>query len=316
MSSCDTANAMHETNHKLITDTISKVNTMVSSVSNNGSGGSNSCQPGSQCYINKVSNELLQIYNNAKRTAATAPGDLEVAKENYYKFILGDKYIEFLRQEIEKKADVYISEKTNEFFMALNMTVLVFEDYIIALRNIRYGKTLNTLIEGEKANNMLEGFESSLLPNGNVLSEKSQSSNETALSKTLGIYLNDTKNMTNLNERKVFYEQESYDSLIWWYKVWFYTYIFLLVVFLISIFLVNNNNSFMTNMGILTLFIAYIFIAKPILYLIVYLVKQINSLLPKNIYLSLNDDSTNKIFTRNTTPTVTNMFTSNIPYLS
>jgi hypothetical protein len=260
MTSNDATSA---TNQKLLMDTIGKINTMVSSVSS-------SCDPGSQCYITKTKNELLQIYNDAKSTEATAPADKEIAKENYYKFILGDEYPQFQKKEVEKKASVFISGITSSFFTALNKTIVTLEDYINILNDIKYAKTLDSLIEGDRS------------------STDGSSTDGTALSKTLGIYAKKTNNMTNLNERKVYYEQENYESLLWWYKLWLYTYLFLLVVFLISIFLVDNKNSFMTNMGILTLFVAYIFITKPILYFIVYIVKQINSFLPKNVYLSLN----------------------------
>lgn len=263
-SSCDAASATSATNQKLIMDTIGKINTMVTSVGSN-------CDPGSTCYTDKTRNELLQIYNDAKRTELTAPGDKDIAKENYYKFILGDGYAEFQEKEAEKEAGKFISEITNVFFVALNKSVVTLEDYINLLNDIKYAKTLDALVEG-----------------GESFSGSGSSDDGQALSQTLDIYLQKTNNTTNLNERKVYYEQENYDLLVWWYKVWLYTYIFLLVILLISIFLVDNKNTFMTNMGILTLFVAYIFIAKPILYFIVYIVKQINTFLPKNVYLSLN----------------------------
>lgn len=246
--------AFQNSDTKMIMDTIGKVNTMISSVNVD-------CVPGSQCDTDKTRDELLKIYNDAKRTAATAPTNLDTSRENYYKFVLGDGYTEFHEKEVEKKASIFISDKTNLFFKALNTSVVTLEDYIKELNSIKYAKTLDKLVEG---------FESA------------------DLSKTLDVYLKDTSNTSNINERKVFYEQENYESLLWWYNVWFYIYLFLLIVLIISIFMINNQKTFMTNMGIFVLFVAYIFLAKPLLFLIVYIIKQLGSLLPKNVYLSLN----------------------------
>ena len=231
-----------------LNDMISNVNDMISS--------SNlSCPVGSDCGKKKETAILKDDYLQAEYTLLNAPKQFKEAKKNYIVYTDGqDAYNVMNLQETEKEAELYVLKKIELFITQFRNANIINENYSTGVESVEY---VNDVLLQILQNN-----------------------------KQLEISIDETGNDILTNDRKSYYEQENYASLEWWYKVWLYIYIILLVVFIIAIFVTNNQFSFMSKIGILILFIAYIFITKPIILFTISILRIIYSFLPKNVYLS------------------------------
>ena len=232
-----------------LNDTINKMNAMISSANL-------SCPAGSDCDIKKETATLRDDYLQAEFALTNAPKQFKEAKKNYIVFTDGeDAYNTMNQQEIEAEAEAYVSKKIELFITQFRNAINNNENYSTGVESTKYVN--DVLLQIMQNNEQLE---------------KS---------------IDETGNDILTNDRKNYYELENYATLEWWYKVWLYIYIFLLIIFTIAIFVTDSHFSFMSKIGILILFIAYIFITKPIILFTISILRTINSFLPKNVYLSI-----------------------------
>jgi hypothetical protein len=215
------------------------------------------CPPGSECMIQRTTNQLKQEYDKAKYDFdISAPIQYKEALKQYIIFTQGEQAYKTLEYKLaEEKANDVVLQYINEYETLFELTF--YKNEILQTKVDSYKYIYNVLIQTIANNGKLE--------------------NE--------LEITDNKILTN--DRKTFYEQENYTNLKWWFYFWMYIYIFFLVIFLIALFIGNSDFSFLQKLGIFTIFIIYIPIAEPITFGIIYFINYIKSLLPKNVYFSL-----------------------------
>jgi hypothetical protein len=238
---------------------LDKLNNMNQKITDliNSSSDTMACPPGSQCMIQRTTNQLIQEYENAMiELNVTAPEQFKEAQKNYIIYTQGEQAYQNLEYSM---AQEFVQDNVLQFI----------ENYQTLFEIIYYkNKNLQTSVDSYKYiyNVLLQ----TIANNGKIENE---------------LEITDNKILTN--DRKTYYEQENYNSLKWWFKFWIYIYIFFLIIFTIAIFLGNSDYSFLQKLGILSIFIIYIPIAEPVTFGIIYMIYYIKSLLPKNVYFSL-----------------------------
>jgi hypothetical protein len=234
-----------------------QITSLINSLNDHINSANISCPPNSECYKKKETATLKNAYLQAEYTLKDAPNNFKTAKKNYITYVDGEaSYNEMNKNEIEKEAIANAKDKIKLFI----------DNWKLAVNNnLAYSTTIDS---ASYINEVLINITQNNL--------------------NLQNNVNNTSDDILTNDRKSYYEQENYDNLKWWYNFWLYIYIFLLIVFTIAIFIGNSEYTIMSKVGILILFIAYIFIMKPIFLFVVYIIRTINSFLPKNIYLSIN----------------------------
>lgn len=216
----------------------------------------NSCVSGTECYTKKQTKQLYEALIQAKTQLNNAPSQFKEAQKSYIEFTQGQPaYQQFQKDQLEKDATKYITELIDTFELYTRNA---------ENNNIQFASSVDT-------SKYLDDVLLQLISSNNELKNT----------------LEQTGNTIITNDRKTYYEREQYDTLKWWYKCWLWIYIFFLVIFTIAIFLANSDFSIMSKIGILILFIAYIFITKPIILFIIKILKLLYSFLPKNVYLSI-----------------------------
>jgi len=235
----------------------SQITNMINSLNNQINSANISCPPNSECDKNKQTSILKNAYLQAEYTLTDAPKRFKTAKKNYITYVDGEEVYNTMNQkEIEQAAITNASDKIKLFI----------DNWRLAVNNnLAYSTTIDSTSYINEV--LLNLTENNLKLQHNV---------------------DNTSDDILTNERRNYYEEENYDILKWWYKVWLYMYIFLLIIFTIAIFIGNSEYTIMSKVGILILFIAYIFIMKPIFLYAVYIIQIIYSFLPKNVYLSIN----------------------------
>jgi len=214
------------------------------------------CIPGTLCYAQKITQELKDAYLAALEKVRISPIELREAEKKYITNTEGEYgYHQLLVKRATKLAN--------------DEAVKLFDKFIQTLNESQY--TMETLNSNYSSNVYLSDISEQTTANNENL--------EDAISNT------NTDNITK--NRKSYYEQEEYNNLKKWYLFWFYIYIFLLLVFALAIFLTENDYSFMSKLGFLTLFILYLFSIKYIISGIVSIYNFSTNLFPKNIYLNI-----------------------------
>lgn len=215
------------------------------------------CPPGSECMIQRTTNQLKQEYDKAKYDFdISAPTQYKESLKQYIIFTQGEQAYKNLEYKLaEEKANDVVLQYIDDYETLFELTF--YKNEILQTKVDSYKYIYNVLIQTIANNGKLE--------------------NE--------LEITDNKILTN--DRKTFYEQENYTNLKWWFYFWMYVYIFFLVIFLIALFIGNSDFSFLQKLGIFTIFIIYIPTAEPITFGIIYFINYIKSLLPKNVYFSL-----------------------------
>lgn len=244
-------NAQIDKINNLVSKYVGKIQTI-----NNKSNSVTDCIPGTLCYAQKITQELKDAYLSALEQVRISPIELREAEKNYITNIKGEYgYHQLLVQRATTLAHDEAIKLFDKFTDTLNETQYTLETLMTLYNN---GLYLTDISEQTTANNDSLRGEISNINTDNI-----------------------TKN------RKSYYELEEYNTLKRWYLFWFYIYIFFLLVFTLAIFLTNSDYSFMSKMGILTLFILYLFGIKYIIIGLISIYNFSTNLLPKNIYLNI-----------------------------
>ena len=120
------------------------------------------------------------------------------------------------------------------------------------------------LVELEEINKSLQVY-TSQNPNGQTLDE---------------IYRNDIIT----NDRKSFYENQSYNTLQDWFKLFLYIYIFVALITLYAVWNAKYETPLKVAIGVVTIIfpISLYFVVGPLLYWM----SMLNNILPKNVNFS------------------------------
>jgi len=210
---------------------------------------------GPTCQQRKTANELEQKYISAKTELITAPTDLENAKKNYVVFTEGDSaYKNMLEGELKDKANklgTLISEKFKE--------------------EIEQGLLLNIYLNSEiiNSNNTIELYKAYLSKNLKT---------EELIKYSQGDILT--------NDRKSYYENQENDNLKGWYSILLTIYYILALIFFALFILMKSNMHLILKLLILIILIIFPYIINPITLYILYYLKQLVGLFPKDVYLN------------------------------
>jgi len=212
------------------------------------------CPPGSDCDKKKSTQDLYKKYLDAKSNVRTAPNQLQLAEKNYYTYSLGEPgYNKYENTEFGNQADILINEKKSEFDKNSNLV-----------------KKLSNNIKSLIANlqNVTELYNNYIDENSELKEEIIQSGSD-----------------VGTNDRKTYYERQNLKFLLNWYNLWSWIYFILLIVFFIMIFTNKSKYSFYVKILIFLLFIIYKYVFDKILLHLIYSVRYVGTLLPKNTNL-------------------------------
>jgi len=214
------------------------------------------CGPGTECEKTRNSEDLQQKYLDSQTNLQTAPYQEKQAEKNYYTYTQGDSaYNDMIRARLVKEAE----NKTNDILINFNQNVkkaTQLNDTLSSL-TIDYEHILelykNYVQENEILNNKIISFGTDLVT----------------------------------SDRKTYYEDQNYDILVSWYSIWRWIYFILLIVFAFGIFLSKSSYSIWAKLGLLGIFILFPYFINYLVFYLLKIVVNLQSLLPKNVYNSL-----------------------------
>jgi len=207
----------------------------------------------SNCQEKKKISELKKKYLESKTNLLTAPNQVETSYKNYLTYTQGDSaYNEYLDNKLAEKADNIINIFQTNFSEAIKKASELYDTYSGLLLNFAHVVELYT--------NLLKE---------NVLLEL------------------EVKNKTSdvlTNDRKTYYEDQSIESLHFYYIVLMIIYIIFLLGFAVSIFMFPSSSSKSSLVAILVFFLIYPFICMRIFKFFIEIYNKIIGVLPTNVY--------------------------------
>jgi hypothetical protein len=214
------------------------------------------CGPGTECEKTRNSEDLQQKYLDSQTNLQSSPYQEKQAEKNYYTYTQGEPaYNDMIRERLVKEAE----KKTNDMLVNFNQNVKKATQLNATLSSltIDYEHILelykNYLEENEILNNKIISFGTDLVT----------------------------------NDRKTYYEDQNYDILVGWYSIWRWIYFILLIVFALGIFLSKSSYSIWAKLGLLGVLILYPYFINYLVFYLLKIILNIQSLLPKNVYNSL-----------------------------
>jgi len=207
----------------------------------------------SKCQEKRKKHDLKQQYLDAKTNLLTAPNQVETSYKNYLIYTQGDNaYNEYMDNELQQKAQIIATTFTNNFKDSINNVKTIFDTYSGLLLNFSHVVELHSNLV--KENNKL------------TLEVKNKSSDVLT------------------NDRKTFYEDQSIDSLSFYYIIFLIVYIIILLGFAVSIFLVPSATPRKSLLIILVFLIIYPFICTRLFLFLLGIYHRIISVLPTDVY--------------------------------
>jgi hypothetical protein len=207
----------------------------------------------SECQEKKKISELKKKYLESKTNLLTAPNQVETSYKNYLTYTQGDSaYNEYLDNKLAEKADNIINIFQSNFSEAIKNAGESYNTYSGLLLNFAHVVELYTNLLRE-----------------NVLLEL------------------EVKNKTSdvlTNDRKTYYEDQSIESLHFYYIVLMIIYIIFLLGFAVSIFMFPSTSSKSSLVAILVFFVIYPFICIRIFKFFIEIYNKITGVLPTNVY--------------------------------
>lgn len=207
----------------------------------------------SNCQEQKKKNELKKKYLEAKTNLLTAPIQVETSYKNYLTYANGDTaYNEYQENQLQEKAEMIITTFKSSFNDGIEKIKEMYDTYSGLLVNFAHIVELYTKLVKENKFLTLE-----------------------------------VKNKTSdvlTNDRKTYYEDQSIDNLIFYYKIIMFFYVIFLIVFAVSIFVFPSTSTRGTLLAILVFFLIYPFICVRIFNFFYYIKDTIMGVLPKDVY--------------------------------
>jgi hypothetical protein len=208
----------------------------------------------SDCQKKQVQQQLKDKYLNAQSNISLAEPEFELAKRNYYTYVLGQNgYAEMIEDEFKEKA---------------NAIVQTLKD--------------NYQTEVEKIKTQLETYDGLLINLQNVeeLEKKYKREN-----KQLYKRLKENTNDILTNERKTYYEDQQNEALDSYYYYIFWTIYIIVVICLIIFTIVQpRQSSWKSKLFLVLIFVVLPFISTWVLGKIIFIAYWLFGLLPKNVY--------------------------------
>jgi len=155
----------------------------------------------SDCQKNKKISQLQENIRKAQENIAIAPHQLQQAKQDYYKFILGDSKSKIqLEKEFDKQASIIVDSIYNSFLKT----------------------TQDALNDTNQSDNLTNIFQRMQKYYQNLTNQNKRN-----------LLMNSKKIQQNLtDDRKTFYQYQKIDSLITWSYILFFLYYFIFLFYL------------------------------------------------------------------------------------
>jgi hypothetical protein len=204
---------------------------------------------GPDCQALEQTKTLKEKYEEAKSNVESAPGELQIAEENYYKYILGlDGYDEYITNKLTDQAN---NIETN-INTVINPLILEMKDLNDTYKSISSSNAYLLKLE-QKYNEEINNFENNM---GDVTT----------------------------NDRKTYYETQNYNTLIFFYKFALWVYYISLIVFTIMLFLYNRTMGITVKIICIVCFVLYPFFSTDITLWLVRIFYNFAELFPSNVY--------------------------------
>lgn len=212
------------------------------------------CDP--ECERQKQVAILKQEYNDQLNNVATAPSKLKTARKNYVTLDKGEpEYNNIIESELRAKAETIAASYNDQY-----------QDNMKQM-----GQSLIIQDSLTKSLGVMETHDTNL-------------QNSTA-------YGDDEIELTTddilMNDRKTYYENQNYDTLIDWYTFFSWIYWLLGIIFIISIFIVKNDLTIKTKIIYIVNIVLYFLLMKYVIIYTLKLLVYLYNLLPKNVYNSM-----------------------------
>jgi len=207
------------------------------------------------CVYNKELAELYAAMQKAKLNEKLAPYEYEAAEKAYYDFLGESEPNNYTDQKYLEKYNLFVDEYQIKLDESINRAIELNENY-----NTMYINTKNSY--------------DLYLANSNINGK-------------LRNQFNITASDVFTNDRKSLYENQGLQTLQTHGKILFYLHILFVFCFIIAIFLYKTNLSIYSKLFFIILIIMQPLIGRIIMYIINKISSIINTLLPKNVYLTL-----------------------------
>jgi hypothetical protein len=209
----------------------------------------------SDCQKQKETDKLKKAYEKAQETLASAPSQLQTAKQKYVVYTQGQTVYDELRdEELAGKATIIADAFKENFEKEVTKIQSQISSYNGLLMNY---------------NNVLELLMKYKIENVELLKDIKKETNDVLT-----------------NERKTFYEDQNIGTLKFYYFYFLLSiYVICVICFCVFSLIYSSQTSWMLRLGIFFAFVALPFISTWILGMIIYLVYEGYKMLPKNVYI-------------------------------
>jgi hypothetical protein len=209
-----------------------------------------------ECQKQKKLETLEQKYLDAKTNLVTAPNQVQSTYKNFLIYSQGDEvYNEYIDTTLEKKAELIIDSFKSNFYDALDHAKTLFETYNGLLLNFMHVVELHTKLVKENAE--------------------------------LSLMVKNKSSDVLTNDRKTYYEDQSIDSLTFFYIIFLIVYVIIVLAFAAFIFVFPSATPRKKQIFILIFLIIYPFISTKIFIYLIKIYNTIVSVLPHNVYKNI-----------------------------
>jgi hypothetical protein len=215
---------------------------------------------GPDCQREKTIQELQQKINTAKTNQAMGPYNVEMAVKNYITYTKGESaYNEYNEAKLTKQANGISTSIEKSFKEKTENTSEMIQQYSGLLNNYEYIVELynNYLVKNKELEGEIKKMDSDVLT----------------------------------NNRKTYYEDQQIDVLNSYYWLFLILYMIVWLLFIIFIFVFPSRLTKFKLIGIGFLLLIYPHVATEIFILIYKIYNSITSVLPKNVYKNISDQS-------------------------
>lgn len=214
---------------------------------------------GPDCQALEATQTLKEKYEVAKTNVASAPGEYEIAKKNYYTHIMGQSgYNDYIQNNLTAQSN---NIETN-INTAINPLILEMKDlndnYKTSYSSYTYLSKLDKKYNDE-INELEQNIKESAVTTGDVTT----------------------------NDRKTYYQKQNYDGLLKYYEFSLWVYYLLLMVFTVMLFLMNRTMGLFKKIIFIVFFFLYPFFATDITLWIIRIFYNFTELLPSNVYTKI-----------------------------
>lgn len=214
---------------------------------------------GPDCQALEATQTLKEKYEKAKTNVESAPGEYQIAKKNYYTYIMGQSgYDDFLTNKLTDQANTVKKNIQTVTNTLINDMKNLNDSYKTTYSSYTY---LNKL--DKKYNDEIDELEKNI--------------------KKAAVTTGDV----TTNDRKTYYEKQNYNGLLRYYRFSLWVYYVLLIVFTVMLFVMNNTMGLFKKIIFIVFFFLYPFFATDVFLWFIRIFYNFTELFPSNVYTKI-----------------------------